>query len=371
MCRRSGALLGTLAALMAAGPLAGLVPQGAPADSTLHRLARRADSLEREWIQARVLVDLSDSLGRAAARAATDTFRAGSLVVIANHSPLPLAGATRQAWSVLDSLYGDRAMALSGRPIVLHIADSNEAVKNLDPVLGLGVPWDADSLFLVRFLLAYVPVDQPDLAFQEWLGGRLGPSLNPGSDLEATYLDLVTTPFQVDRSCYRGGLAACRIALGLEDSASAVETYMTERERRDVASRVVVPGTTEEGTSPGFRACIAGVDSACIAIIHATPPRALPRPLGSVARGVLVRLALAQGGRGAYDRLLSGSGGPVGQLSAASEIPLDSLLAQWRRRVLSARPTPVTLPHYGVLLGVGWILVLGLCASRSSRWRVN
>jgi hypothetical protein len=58
------------------------------------------------------------------------------------------------------------------------------------------------------------------------------------------------------------------------------------------------------------------------------------------------------------------------RLSSAAGVPLDSLLSVWRSSVILARPTPVELPGYGPFVGLGWVLVLGMLALRSSRWRV-
>jgi hypothetical protein len=98
----------------------------------------------------------------------------------------------------------------------------------------------------------------------------------------------------------------------------------------------------------------------------------LPRPLSPGASLSLARLAFAEGGRGAYARLLADSTAPLAErLAAAAQSTPDALLALWHKRMLAARPAQVTTPWWGVSLAIAWVGVFGATALRSSRWRAG
>src|SRR5439155_1464720 len=67
--------------------------------------------------------------------------------------------------------------------------------------------------------------------------------------------------------------------------------------------------------------------------------------------------------------LLGSVGWLPGRLRPAADLPLDSLLAVWRGRVLAARPEPVTLESKGAWVALSWGVIFGLLALRSTRWR--
>jgi hypothetical protein len=86
----------------------------------------------------------------------------------------------------------------------------------------------------------------------------------------------------------------------------------------------------------------------------------------------LTRFALRAGGRDAYQRLLASGGRPIAErLALTAALPFDTLLVQWRTRVIQDRPAPVAVPFGVVGAGLSWILLFGLCGVRSSRWRVG
>jgi len=47
------------------------------------------------------------------------------------------------------------------------------------------------------------------------------------------------------------------------------------------------------------------------------------------------------------------------------------VIARWRRAILASRPPSVALPWWAVSLALGWAAVFGVCALRSSRWRLG
>ena len=132
-------------------------------------------------------------------------------------------------------------------------------------------------------------------------------------------------------------------------------------------------GYSDHGArKPTLQLCGAGSDSACTELLRSLPPGVLPRPLTYDAHAALVHIALRLGGREAYHRLVATPGAPIAdRLAGAAGVSVDSLVAQWRSEILTARPTPVTLPPWGPWAALGWTAVFAVCALRSSRWRVS
>ena len=116
--------------------------------------------------------------------------------------------------------------------------------------------------------------------------------------------------------------------------------------------------------------CRAGDDAACTELLRAVPTTVIPQPLDVYARTTLVRVAMRLGGRNAYVRLMSDSTASLeDRLAAAANAPIDSVVTLWRQTVLAARPAPVSLSPLHLAVGLGWIVLLGFCGLRSTRWR--
>jgi hypothetical protein len=193
-----------------------------------------------------------------------------------------------------------------------------------------------------------------------------------GTGLEAAYLQLVTAPWSVARRCYRGDLHACTIALGLDPSADPAMTWFTTPgERQSVvlaADFMYQNGRTE----PDLQRCREGNDSACTALLHQTPVTSLTRPLDNEARQSVLAIALAMGGRDAYERILTHPDlKPGAELALAAGVPTERVVAVWRDSVLAARSRPVQVNLVETMAGLMWIFgFLGL-ALRSTRWRIG
>jgi hypothetical protein len=367
MCSRP---LGWIPLLLAGLPLAAQGPAARPSADRIRTLQARADSLEQLWSEANALANLADSLAHSNSPSYVDTLAVGSLRIISNVSPLPLKAAAERAWPSIDSLYGSAARDLENRPYLIRGRDPDSAGRR-DRSWGIPVRWDMNEKDLADLLLVYVPMPAPDPAFRQWFGDQVRPSTRGRrSDLEQSYIALVTSPYAVGRDCYLGSIGSCRSALGLDAPADPIRWFQTPTERHRALT-----GTSlgyQSGASVILQACQAGRDPACIEVLRLLRPSQLPRPMALIARQTLVRIALELGGREAYHRLMSDSVSPLPErLAGAAGLPLDTLLVRWRSSVLAARPAPVVLPPFGAVVGMGWTLVFGVCALRSSRWRVG
>lgn len=341
-------------------------------DTTVTTLRHRADSLAAEWHRADVLARLADSMERERAIGGRDTIAVGSLRIIANRSPLPLREAATRAWVVVDSLYGPAAQQLAERPYLILAVDPDTATRR--PVLRVGfeLAWDMSVDDLTNLLLANIPLAPPDRELDTWLGAPLRPRLEGTRDFARSYVRLVTAPSQSARLCFLGDIPSCRSVLDLDDADSSfLQWYSSPEERRALLLRSFADYFNRPATAATWRECTRGGDRECVQLLRTLPPGSIPPPLGTDAHRLLAHVALRIGGRGAYGRLLADSSGALGErLAAAAGVRLDTLVLRWRADVLAARPAVVTLPRWAVPVALGWILLLGGCALRSSRWRV-
>jgi hypothetical protein len=89
-----------------------------------------------------------------------------------------------------------------------------------------------------------------------------------------------------------------------------------------------------------------------------------------LARADLLLAALELGGESAWDRLrLAPDTGVEARLVSAANLPVDSLIARWRRDLLRLRPdrTPVRAANVAML--IVWSATAGLAAMAAARWR--
>jgi hypothetical protein len=341
-------------------------------DTLVAQLRVRADSLLQNWRQAQGIADLADSLERERAAAGRETIAVGALRIISNPSPLPLREAAARAWPVIDSLYGTAAADLAHWPYLIRAVDPDPAMRRRVLHVGLELPWDLDVEAATRVLLMNVPVAPPDAALGEWLGAALRPSLRPEDDRRAVYLQLITAPSQTVRDCFLGDIARCKDALQLGDTSHLLERwYPSSAERHALVRESFAEFFNRGATTETFRTCSAGNDAACTQLLRSLPPGALPKPLAQAARAALVREALRLGGRDAYRRLLAEPRAPIAdRIAAAAGVAGDSVVAGWRRSMLTGRPPPVTLPWWAFFTACAWMAFFAVCGLRSSRWRL-
>lgn len=373
MCRP----IASLVALLLAAPLAAQGPAPASADQALGKqlvaFGSRADSLAREWREVSALADLVDSLAHAAPEGPLDTIAEGPLRIVTKASRLPVREAARRLLPILDSLYGSATVELTARPWQILPYDPDTIPPDRRTwSAATRVPWDLDLGSLVRHLGASPAMPELDLPLRNWLSGPLRPEFEVATEAGGVYLQLVAAPFQVNRDCLAGDLSACRSALSLDPPDRAI----TGRYRRPEERRTVV----EQGEfyfrsgdrQVAYQECLAGSDAMCQELLVLLPPAVLTHPLPPGAHRSLARLAVRLGGPGGYRRLTADSARPLAaRLEQAAGVPIDSLVERWRADLLARRPPPVSLPRFGVGIGLGWVLVFGLCGLGSSRWRIG
>ncbi|MBE0594588.1 MAG: hypothetical protein IH616_19550 [Gemmatimonadales bacterium] len=349
--------------LLAAIPGTRLHAQGTPESTAeyrqlVDRLAERAQALAR-----------TESLTvRGAERGRLDTLTVGRLTLVFPPQRRSFVETVaRTAWDSVAATFGSDTAALQEHVITL----GGPGVRIPE---WAGEPADGPRADL-EFALGVVLGTVRDTETRRFYGAqwfrdamRLMFLAEPRLQDEAVYTELATKPWRVVRACYDGDLAECHSALAVSsDAATAALRYTPEERRRIVAREREVRKSL--GSAAGTAQCVeARVDSACVDVMRRF--HLSEQPLSSLARATLIRTAFTLGGDGSYARLLA-SDEPefLARLAAVAGVAPDALLAEWRRRILAARPKSMTLTRISGWIAFLWAAAFAVAATRSSRWR--
>ncbi len=318
--------------------------------------------------------------GAAAARAEAnrhpttpmDTVAVGPFAVVTPAGQAERARALwSAAWAALDGV-APASSALDGRHFGFQWRTQVPLAPYTDaPAVRVGTRWlgPAAAPAAVRDALGSVLVhDLPD-DVRRWIRDR--PVTPP--DWLAVHRALLAEGGAPGQACVAGDAAACLRSLGDlagETKAEAVASLSPAERRARVAALKRRP------VAPSRRACLAGHDDACAAVLRGAPLSAT-LPLLDDAPPSLLWVALEMGGPGAFERLRAPA--PAGaatdgfllrpRLAAAAGVPADSVAAAWRARVLAARPERGSVGGVAGLAALLWVYLLAFLATRSTRWR--
>lgn len=375
MCRWRIGALGLWAFLWGASPASGQAPTGSS-------LQHRADSLLALWREASTLAGIQQESHAAKGTAVAATTRAtasargmrpvrveGLMILSDAPDAIPLRAAAERAWRVLHRTYSKSAPVLTAQPLRIHVARRGVATaSNNDREVSDDMSLDA----LTRTILAMVGQPRADSTLTSWLGGSVRPLLDTAASSSASYVDLVLAPSRAARSCFAGSLVGCRAALQLADDSTFFLTAYDAEDRRAVVAGARAPTLLEPLDRSIYDRCLVErIDAACVDFLRSLGRGQIPRPLPDEARELFMTTVLDAGGPAAYDRLVGTPTAAIAdRLVAASGIPLDSVVARWRNRLIAARPPAPSVPLIDGLLALLWIGVLATCALRSTRWRV-
>ncbi|MGH7636241.1 MAG: hypothetical protein ACREOK_01215 [Gemmatimonadaceae bacterium] len=215
--------------------------------------------------------------------------------------------------------------------------------------------------------LSYAAFSASGSAFFAWAGNTVPGGELTKSDWAEQRLLLVSTRTAVGSRCYQGDLEACKHSLLIERAADPIMEWHDSTTRRQLvrrngalARRIDVVAT---------RQCEAGADSSCVRLLRAFPESHFREPAAVALRSAILRHALAIGGEGAIERLLTASPEPAARLASASGMPIDTLLRGWQRRVHDTHAPSEDLSVGITLMALAWATGLGALSLRSSRWR--
>ena len=178
---------------------------------------------------------------------------------------------------------------------------------------------------------------------------------------EDAAVDLASSNAAIARTCHAGSIPACESALGLTKVGDPLMDWYTPAGWRVLISEW--HPAKEDFVAIGARAeCVEKkIDSVCLRLSRARP---VPIPLSFATRSTLFATALKRGGRPAFARLMSAKGTPLEVLSIAAGVSADSLVSEWRSRVLASTPRSSLPTPLDAVLFVGWTLALGAAATR-------
>lgn len=301
-----------------------------------------------------------------------DTVRMGPIQLLVRPDRRPLLTDVAAAtWdSLVAELGADTALIPESRVLVQFAGDDR-----------LRVPSEVGQ-YLVRFRGDTKEVaDDLTRFFMLAMWDGLGEDLNrwirspslfgPLTDIQAevVYVELATAPWEAVKLCRASDLEACGRVLGLEAADDTVSLWYTAEEQRRAVEQSGGSWWMSVRTSPDYTGCLDGDAAACSAFLN-EHRWIIGEPLSATARESLLRVALEVGGDGALGRLASSGTRSMGaRLSAAAEIPRDSLIALWRERILAAAPAQVILTGATGGTALVWVLLMTFLALRSTRWR--
>lgn len=348
--------------------------QAAPRDTAAVLEARR-DSLIALYRQIEQRIDRREEAARRrrlAEAARLDTQHVGVVTIVASPAAAPAAGPTVAA--ALER-YGELAHDPASPLAKLTLLVEDDRLEVFDDLrrrpghvrvwlpAGRGDRWRERTVRrgVERFLADALPD-----SVRAWTEGRPVGFAIDDRDLAHAYRSLAASSSTAARDCLAGSLDGCRTALGLADPGPRWERWYPPEALRRWA-RANRPGYS--GTQ-SFDACFDRGDVGACARVRESG-RTPPAPLDRRARGSLLALALDRGGPAGFERLRDASGSTAERIGRAGGVPFDTLLTDWRGRVLEARREASAGLGGSWLATLFWTAAIAALAMRSSRWRLG
>jgi hypothetical protein len=198
----------------------------------------------------------------------------------------------------------------------------------------------------------------------DWLGGWVSLDTGVAEDRAMVRIQLASDPMRGAQQCFRGDQASCMSVLSLHPVDVIAELYDAPGRRAAVAQ---FRGTFQVRRAAQAERCLGGNDKACMATMQDLHWR--NDLFASYLRPSLVQEALILGGHGAAMRLIHASGTPSEQLALVAGVSIDSVVASWRHRILTANAPSVNLTPMIAAVSLGWIVLFSGLGLRSNRWR--
>jgi hypothetical protein len=286
-----------------------------------------------------------------------------------------LQAAATHAMSVADSMFGDAVHDVAaGAPILATRANTKYGQLATVDIVTLELADGGGRTTLSRApvtqrkleeaildLLGTMATRRVPAQVLRW-GGEWIPSRRLTSEIrENAAVDLASSSSIVARTCYSGSVPACESALGLTDVHDALTEWYSPEGWRALVS-TWKPLKTEYSIIADRAECLEKkVTAVCERLSRGRP---VPYPLSVSTRQTLLGLALELGGRPAYARLTSAKGTPLEILSAVAGVAPDSLIREWRTRVMAASPKSASPSPSQAAVFAAWIVVFGFAAGR-------
>jgi hypothetical protein len=368
--------------LLAAGLL---MTAGVPASAQrAEDYAVRLDAMAARAAAVRAALEAArETRSRAAARTSvpTDTVRSGPLRMLASRNVTSFAqAALNSAATDIERQYGAvlGVIGQSGSGILTFLP----ARDTVRPRITLG--WTSPT---GDFHLSRSPIDSVDVnsavteqlyrqlrehippLLERWVGAV---PLDTGTTAEWATLRvrLASQTLPIARQCFEGVIDRCKEGFGLVALADSAVTDRQGARRLAVLRRRSIDDPISLEME---RQCHRGVETACLALIRASPWLGAPLAELDFAREQLpasvIREAIRIGGPEAIARLVTAKGTVPERLVAISGTSIDSLMVSWHHHVRTARHQNDTMSFEIALTSVLWAVLFAVAALRSSRWR--
>jgi hypothetical protein len=371
-------------AVVLAGLLAGLFAAALLLASPQPALAQDAAELRQRVTSAVAAARMAeDSLKalRLVTRAdiPPDSFVAGSIMIrydahAVNARELDaLKTGAERAHATVQAFIGDGARAVeSAKPLIAESArgkllatrrwmslyPEGAVARNVQTNIPITAGWVAEGIL---DLLGTLAAPQAPDSLRSWSGGWVPVRANPESWWQRAAIDMATSNSSVTRVCYAGSIGQCASALGLTPVRDSLTEWYAPEDRRVLVS-LWKPDTLDAPAQHLWKDCIDGrVVASCDQLARW---RVIPIPLAGMTRLTLLDFAVAQGGPGAYSRMLGAHGSALDVLARTAGIPGDTLIARWRAKVLGAAPREARPRLLEVLLAVAWTIIFAALSVR-------
>lgn len=204
--------------------------------------------------------------------------------------------------------------------------------------------------------------------FRAWLAGALPLAAATNAEWRVLRLELVSSASSVAHRCFAGDIGACKVTLGFIAEADPATAWYDSTMRRALVNAASNLGSIDR---PIATRCLAGRDSACVALLRTSPAMSqwLVPPGTGRARTTLLQQAFSMGAPGGLARLAASNDVPTDALGAIAGAPVDSIVSQWQRHAHDGGVESEVATPFVALGALGWILAMGALSLRSSRWR--
>lgn len=367
-------------------------------------LARLVTEMDQARERARLEDARLDSIRAARADVPHDTMRIGPLTVLATAERAEEARAgVGAAWRRVGPILRGRGASLSEAVLVVDPDRQLTALRPRGRTQRIfGRSWRTfvfDGGMLEEQAIEALAREASYGArrpLREWtdLSGIFEPA--GGHDLEALYRRLILHPAPAMKGCLGGDTESCWTAMGLGRAEDPVEEWVrAERLEEERAGYTpgplpsIGPARADRSVLDPWLRCQSEGAARCDAFfVGRTWMMAVPMP--AELRTDLIAFALARGGSGSLDRLLSGwppaaerdTEDPAydrrvfasvlrARLAAASGLDESDLMDAWRDRIVTARPDLRAGADVGRFATFLWILLFAVFAARSTRWRLG
>jgi hypothetical protein len=286
-----------------------------------------------------------------------------------------LQSAATHSMAIADSMFGDAVHGIVGAaPITATRSHSSVGQFASLDMVRLEIADGGGRSTLIRApvtqreiedgildLIGTMATAQAPAIATAWAGGWVPSRHLTRESWADAAIDLASSNAAIARTCYAGSVPACESALGLTVVRDSLAEWYTPEGWRVLVSTWRPPKDAFSVIAERAECLEKKANAVCERLARSRP---VPIPLNFTTRSSLLGLALERGGRDAYSRLAGAEGTPLQILAAAAGVAPDSLVREWRSRVLAAAPKSAGPSVTEATVFVAWTLIFAFAAGR-------